>query len=326
VLCRSFDTTPIHQIIINGEEPIRAPAADPLGHLVKHGATNTVVARFVAEYLMPLDALIRKVGHAMHPFPLGCAFLNSYQVIEGHMRLNEAFATCMREGRMDVTIDPLALFVLGGAVDSEITNVFCNDLRYEFMGTIEMQGFYGDSNRFGRAGFLANQKELDYLIKRHDSDGGLFSRPRYPAAKFIRMLTALRETLTILAREPIMVETGTYRPRLQTQIQTFQDRENQIARDLANATNYTCRVKLVSGEEYVITTRPPQETLTGAALTERIQTIKKHMQALGVIRHYTEVERDIRARHQWLLDGPEDTDLSADRQGEPLPSGSFSLE
>jgi hypothetical protein len=117
-----------------------------------------------------------------------------------------------------------------------------------------------------------------------------------------------------------MVDTGQYRPRLQTQIRTYQDMENQVARDLANAPNYTAKVKLVSGGEYVIATRPAPVTLMGETLAERIARIKAHMKALGVIRHYTEVERDSRARHQRLLgEAPEDTD-------EPLPSGSFSLE
>ena len=40
----------------------------------------------------------------------------------------------------------------------------------------------------------------------------------------------------------------------------------------------------------MIVTRPTPATLTGEALAERIARIKAHMNALGVIRHYTEVE------------------------------------
>jgi hypothetical protein len=139
------------------------------------------------------------------------------------------------------------------------------------------------------------------------------------AEAVVSMLTELRAVITVLSQSPILIDTGQYRPRLQTQLQTFQDRENQIARDLANAPNYHAKVKLVSGGEYVICTRPPQETLADDALTERIQVIKRHMQALGVIRHYTEVERDMKARQERLLDALEDTD--------ELPSpDSFSLE
>jgi hypothetical protein len=74
----------------------------------------------------------------------------------------------------------------------------------------------------------------------------------------------------------------------------------------------------------VIRTNPAPATLIGEALTERIARIKAHMQALGVIRHYTEVERELKARQQRLLgiiETPQPEDID-----EPPPSGSFSLE
>ena len=120
----------------------------------QHGSPEPTISAFVAEYLMPFHALIQKVGNATQPFQLGCALMNSYQVIEGQKRLNDALATCMREGKPDVTIDPLALLVLGGAVDSEITNVFRHDLRYEIFDTVEMKGFYDHAYRLGRPRFF----------------------------------------------------------------------------------------------------------------------------------------------------------------------------
>jgi Type IV secretory system Conjugative DNA transfer len=72
-LAPSFDTTPTPALV--GEEPIRATPADPVSHLVRHGSPNTVVAKFTAEYLMPLNALIRKVGTSSFAFQLGCTIL-----------------------------------------------------------------------------------------------------------------------------------------------------------------------------------------------------------------------------------------------------------
>jgi len=146
--------------------------------------------------------------------------------------------------------------------------------------------------------------------------------------------------MDVLAREPIMVDTGRYQPKYQNR--TYQDMENQIARDLTNAPNYTARVKLVNAGEYTITTEPAPETLSGTALTERIQAIKRHMRTLGYTRHYTEVEQEIRERALRLLgigaepppattnghvrptqgsipETPDDTD-------KPPPPGSFSLD
>ena len=110
--------------------------------------------------------------------------------------------------------------------------------------------------------------------------------------------------------------------------------EAEIARDLTNAPNFTARVKLLSGE-YTIRTKPAPETLTGNALTERIQAIKKHMRTLGYTRHYQEVEREIRDRQERLLGisaepPPATTNGRARTTGsdpdEPPPPGSFSLD
>jgi hypothetical protein len=120
------------------------------------------------------------------------------------------------------------------------------------------------------------------------------------------MLRILRQTMEVLAKEPILVDTGQYRPRVQMQNRSFTDMEGEIANFLAMQGNFQARVRLRSGE-YVIRTKPAPETLSGDALTERIQAIKKHMRTLGITRHYTEVEAEIRERQLRLLGISEDT-------------------
>ena len=159
------------------------------------------------------------------------------------------------------------------------------------------------------------------------------NREFFPKEALPDFLACLATVSQALATAPILVETGQYRPRVQNRL--YSDMAGEIQRDLANAVNYTAKVKLVSGEEYVIRTKPAPETLTGKALTERIQAIKKHMLALGVIRHYTEVEREARERQERLL-GITDTPPPVTTNGnapppvndpdKPLPPSSFSLD
>ena len=152
-LAPSFDTTPTQTLM--GEEPIRATPADPLNHLVRHGSHHPTVAKFVAEYLMPLETLLRQTTTSTRLCSLGCALALPHQVIEAHRQLNEAFATCMREGRSDVFLPPWALFALGGAADRESTYVFYHDLRRE-LGYLPILGFEKAASRYGRPGFLAS--------------------------------------------------------------------------------------------------------------------------------------------------------------------------
>jgi hypothetical protein len=113
-------------------------------------------------------------------------------------------------------------------------------------------------------------------------------------------------------------------------MRTYADMEGEIANSLANQENYHAKVKLVSGSEYAIKTKPAPEGLTGDALAERIEAIKRHMRALGYTRHYTEVEEEIRKRQEYLLGLGDTPDVDADDDGdapdEPPPPGSFTLD
>jgi Type IV secretion-system coupling protein DNA-binding domain len=302
-LAPSYDATPAMEVV--GQEPIRASAADPLSHLVRHGSPEPVLAGFIAKYLMPLDALLRKVGHAIHPFQLGCTFANSYQVIEGHRLLNDCLAECMREGRSDVFIPPLALFVLGAAADDGITQIFADSLKHDIFGTIEFKGFYEDANRFGRAGFLANEQAVANLLKKHAKkrvwDDVFASRMVTPGPSFIAMLRSLRAAMEVLAERPILVDTGLYKDVLRPR--TYSDTQAEIGNFLANQPNHQARAKLLSGE-HVVKTLPPPDSLPEHEIQARIAAIKQQMRLLGITKPYREVEQEIRERQEKLRQRP----------------------
>jgi hypothetical protein len=133
--------------------------------------------------------------------------------------------------------------------------------------------------------------------------------------------------MAILARDPILVDTGSYQPKYQ--MRTYADMEGEIANSLANQENYHAKVKIVNAGEYVIRTKPAPEGLTGTALAERIEAVKRHMRALGYTRHYTEVEEEIRKRQELLLGlGETPDDNGADDGDDPdePPPGSFTLD
>jgi hypothetical protein len=146
---------------------------------------------------------------------------------------------------------------------------------------------------------------------------------RWMALRIVSMLTELRYVLSVLAASPIMVDTGQYQAKYQNR--TYQDMENQIARDLTNAPNYTAKVKLVNGGEYVLRTKPASETLTGDAMTERIEAIKRHCRVLGYTRHYTEVMEELRKRQEFLF-GLGDTPTDDGDDPDEHPRGSFTLD
>jgi hypothetical protein len=130
-----------------------------------------------------------------------------------------------------------------------------------------------------------------------------------------------------LSREPVMVDTGQYQPKYQQRAYT--DMEGETSDYLANQENYHAKVKIVNGSEYTIKAKLGGQSLTGDALADRIQAIKRHMRALGYTRHYTEVMEDLRKRQEHLFGVGDTPDEDSDDDGydpdEP-PPGSFTLD
>jgi hypothetical protein len=166
----------------------------------------------------------------------------------------------------------------------------------------EYIGMRDDANIFGRGDFLQNPTAVSQLLWEHD-------RRRYrtkglpsPAERFVRMLRLLRQTMAILANEPILVETGQYQPKYQQR--TFSDQLGERANELSSKLpNYHARVRLPSGEEHLVKTDPAPQGLTGERLTARITRIKRQMRFLGITRPAAEIAEETRKRHDRLRGG-----------------------
>ena len=113
-----------------------------------------------------------------------------------------------------------------------------------------------------------------------------------------RMLTTVRQTMAILAKEPILVDTGQYQAKYSQR--TYADMTNQLANELSALPNFHARVKFVTSGEQVIKTKHLPPPVSGAALAGRLQQIKREMWAQGYTRYYKEVEKEIRERHEAL--------------------------
>jgi hypothetical protein len=303
-LAPSFDTTPTQTLV--GEEPIRATPADPIGHLVRHSSHHPPVAKFVAEYLMPLQTLLRETASSTHLCNLGCTFVLPSSVTEGHRQLNEAFATCMREGTAAIDIPGLALFVLGGASAAALdsTYVFYHDRLFS-MGYVPLVGLRSDANVVGRANFLSSEtRAMDFL--RQCARTSFFEWQATVDKRvfaFVRMLKSLRATLAILAKDPILVDTGQFQPKYQ--LRTYADQENLVANELSQLPNYHAKVRLLSGE-HTIKTRPAPAMVSEQEVAARIRAIKERMLRDGVTLPAAAIEEAVRKRHESLRKRPPD--------------------
>lgn len=326
VLAASFDATPTQEQ--NGVEPIRAPVTDVVSHLLRRGHTNPTVAKFISDYLMPFDSLIKSFGTSYQMFELGCVFISSTDIIKGQQLLNQCLYQCMQTGSADIFIQPLALFTLGGAVDDSITHVFYDYLTRKFASGPEFLGFDQSASFFGDARLLKSTKTVDSLLKEYAKkrlwDDVFNSRIVHPGPAFIRMLRALRETMAILAKEPILVDTGQYKPVYRQR--TYTDMTAQIANELSQQQNYTARVKTLTGE-YTIRTNPLPPLLSEAKLNARIRQIKERMREQGLCRPAHEVEAEVRIRQEQLRQRnaapppPSHTNGANRRRYRPRPPG-----
>jgi hypothetical protein len=302
-LAPSFDTTPTQTIV--GEEPIRAVIADPVSHLVRHGHPHPTVAKFVADYLLPLEALLRKIGAYHLPFAFGCMRVRNFDVINGRSLLTDSLAACMRTGKADLCIHPLALLILGGAVDDGVTEIFYPHQKCGLLPPQEFPGLEDSANYFGHPSLLDNRRAVETILTKYAKkkywDSVTRSRMVYPGPSFVRMLTSLRQTLEVLCKEPLMTDTGLFQPKYQ--LRTYSDQENMVANELSQLPNYTAKVRLLSGE-HLIKTNPAPSLLPEQEVEARIQAIKERMLRDGVTIPAAAVEEAVRKRHEALRSRP----------------------
>jgi hypothetical protein len=301
VLARSYDATPTSEIVVGEERPIRAPVADPLSHLVRHGHPHPAVAKLVSDYLLPLEALSSYIANMLgHPLWIGPLSIRQIHVTQARGLLNATLATCIREGKADLFLPPLILFILGAAAGTGIPDVFDLHFKRSFLEYGEFVGFHKSANQFGDPAYLANQKAITAIVqtyakKRVSSNGQKLWQT--PGPTFIEMLTLLRQTMEVLAKEPLLTDTGLYQPKYQ--LRSYQDQKNMVANELSQLPNYTAKVKLLSGE-HTIRTYPAPKLCSEAEIDERISAIKQRMLFLRITKPYREVQRDIQLRQQML--------------------------
>jgi hypothetical protein len=327
VLARSFDTTPAR--IINGEEVVRAPVADVITHLVRRGHDNPRLARYGQTYLASLERMFNKP-----PGPHGPEYSASYaysldrtislsarQVVRGRELLNESLYKAMIEKRSDLLVPTLALYILAVAQEDGREYILSNWVTKSFG---DLTGFKPGAEKFGKPWFVTPVNSQAYISQ---ITKGWRKRYVWLAEAIISMLKETRYCMEVLAKDPIMVDTGKMQPRYQ--MQTHADREAEIGKEIALQQNFTARVKLVTGGEYTLRTKPAPPGLTGAALTERIEAVKRHCRALDYTRHYTEVIEELRKRQEHLFglgDTPNDTAYDDGYEADEPTRGSFTID
>jgi hypothetical protein len=307
VLSKSYDAKPTPALV--GEEPIRAPVPDPLSHLLRHGHPHPTVAKFVSDYLMPLDALSSHTSKmpTEHFWAEPANYLHTH-VMQARGLLNDTLATCMREGRENVYIPPLILFILGAAVGTGSTCVLAPHCkRLGSLGDYELIGFSNTAKKFGEAEFLKNDQAVSALVQNYATKrvfSAIAGRKilRRPGPAFIGMLTLLRQTMEILAKDPLLTDTGLYQPKYQ--LRSYHDQENLIANELSTLQNFHARVRLVNGAEHTIRTHQTPSLLSDAQVTARIEAIKQRMFKSGITKDYREVEESVKKRHEALARRP----------------------
>jgi hypothetical protein len=227
----------------------------------------------------------------------------------------------MLEKRSDLPVPTLALYILAVAQEDGREYILS---RWVTRSLGELTGFKPGAEQLGKPSFVTpvtSQAYISQITKRFQK------RYVWMAEAMVSMLKETRYCMEVLSREPIMVDTGKMQPRYQ--MQTHADREAEIGKEIALQPNFTARVKLVTGGEYTLRTKPAPQGLTGAALVERIETIKRHCRALGFTRHYTEVIEDLRKRQEYLFGVGDTLDEDADDDGyeadEPT-RGSFTID
>jgi hypothetical protein len=294
-LACNFDTTPTKEII--GEEPIRAPIANVISHLVKRGHNDQRVTRFATSYLQNFEDLISKITH-YNSWPVYSEWpiaLNVYSsdILTAREQLNECLYRCMVEKTANFSIPTLVIYILSVAKNDGSEAVFFPYINYTGMLPPNyFKGFFKGKKRvevFGEPNFLNRDSVSDFLAS--------YRRKKQPSAiSLLNLITELRYTMAILAEQPILVDTGQYQPKYQNR--PFSDMENQIARDLTNQPNFQAKVKLLSGG-HVIQTKNIPPGVTGLQLEARIAQIQAQTRK-NYCKPRLEVEREIRERQDCL--------------------------
>ena len=289
ILSKSYDASPGLEEV--GVEPLRSPVADVIAHLVNRGHTDARLSRFAQTFLAPLENYASTPDRQRHVASIkshyGVLELHSLEIMRGRKLLNDALFSAMSERRADITIAPLAIYVMTTALGTTMEYAFSRYLHttpINFLGEHRLRDCSGMAV-FGRPNFMDIAPRFVSIQKRKN---------RWMAERIIAMLTELRYVLTVLAENPVLVDTGQYIPKFRQR--TVQDEENHIANEISTLPRYTARVRLISGREHTIRTLPPPKKLSEQEIDERIAAIKERMRFFGICKPYTAVQAEIDLR------------------------------
>ena len=215
--------------------------------------------------------------------------------------------------------------ILGAAAGNGIPSVFDCKVGF-FVDTGAFLGFSEHENRYGDPQALTNQKLLTYLKESHATrraynNGRKITQTPGPA--LIELLTLLRQSLEVLAKEPLLTDTGLYQPKYQ--LRTYADQENLVANELSQLPNYTAKVRLLTGE-HTIRTNPAPKLLSEPEVQARIRAIKERMLLQGYTTAAQAVDEAVSKRHEALRarpasDAPPPTHTNGRRNGRQKPPG-----
>jgi hypothetical protein len=319
-LAKSFDTTPTKEII--GEEPIRAPVANVISHLVTRGHNDARVARFAQIYLKNLENFVSKPPHVgLYGPPANMqsdykwrdvVVFEHNDIFKARELLNASLYRCMVERTAHFLIPPLPLYMLAVAQQDGCDQVFTPYIKAGWWEDNYFRGFKkvgeATAEAFGDPYFINQDFATKFIDSRQQKSlfGSVTAQSRREmesASRLVNMINELRYAMAILAENPILVDTGQYQPKYQNR--PYADMENQIARDLTQQPNFQAKVKLLAGE-HVIRTKDSPPGLTGPQLAERIAHIQAQTRK-NYCKPRLEVEKEIRARQEkWRSGASED--------------------
>jgi hypothetical protein len=293
-LAKNYDTSPPKVLI--GMEPVRSLVTDVIDHIVQHGHPDARVARFAQFELLNFVAFLREHAPvAKHRRALGGSIgIHPVDLHRGKLQLNETFARCMREGRADLPISPLAIYFLAAAQKD-----YCEwSMEWVvktkgFLEEYSFGGFYQGAEAFGTPAFVQPDAVARFLASHKRKD-------RVYAQALVNLITELRYCMAVLSREPLLEATGQWEPKYHSD--THAEMENKIANELSTQPNYQARVKLVSQTEHVIRT-DPLPRFSDEMVNARIAYIKRQMLRQGLCKDAQAVENEIAERLEKLRQG-----------------------
>ena len=294
-LAKNFDTTPTQEVV--GEEPVRAPVADVVSHLVNKGHNDERVTRFAQRYLQRLEDFVDKKydQYPPHEGNYDITYITGADIRKGREVLNDCLYRCMSTKSASFQVDPLAIYILAYSQMDGLCSGLDPFIERDWwpFGPKYLRGFKEEANRFGSPEFIEDDCIEGYLALFKDKER---AGPRAVA----EMIKDLRHTMKTLAEYPIEVDTGQYRPKLQPR--QHMDMENEIANSLSQRPDYQAKVRMRSGE-YDIQTNQKPSGLSGSGLIARINQIKARMRKERYCRSCLEVEKEIRERQERWKDG-----------------------